>query len=183
MLWIDDDQAQTAWLTLECQPLFTLAGTIHGQALLYRGATLGSWLPTNVAVAKHLGKYELEFSKVFVNLANGALTAVNDEAFVPALQNNSVVFRLSGQYLCTDSVANIVSKVNRLLAEGIQFAINGFGIGVDGLLRKYCLAEISYVKIDGAFLHTCHECNDEAAVLRYLVKTWQRRAGRCEQDA
>lgn len=175
LIWIYGDQSKAVRLPFECQPLFTRAGEIHGQELLYRGLQPASWPVVDAAVLKYLARHDLELPRVFVNLANESLLEIPDEALVVAAQVNRVVFELSEQYFDGDNVAQLVAKVDRLVDKGVKFAIDDFGGGYDGLRRLYSLAEISYVKVDGAFLRTCLDRSDAAGVLTYLVRTWQSR--------
>lgn len=149
--------------------------TIFAREFLYRGAPLpGGWPAVDAALVGHLEKYAVSTLPIFVNLDHNFLLDVPDLTLINASRRNPVYFEINEAYVPHD-IYNLLSvKINRLTEQGVKFAIDDFGSGLDGLSRIYALDQLLCVKVDGNLLHAAYQRKHARDSLLDMVSHWNR---------
>jgi EAL domain-containing protein (putative c-di-GMP-specific phosphodiesterase class I) len=161
-------------LTFELQPIVAAdTELVSGYELLYRGPSHdNNWLAVDRALLQHLAQVHVE-RRLFVNLANETLLSTPRALFMAVASTNDVVFELSEKLSDDRKFPDLVCVVDALTANDVQFAIDDFGSGHDGLKRIYALRRIGVVKIDGDFMRTAMIRKSAARTLQLLVEQWK----------
>lgn len=158
----------------ELQPIMRADdGAVRGYELLYRGPRPKDWTSVDRSVLRYLAKVPLMLPTLFVNLANESVLAIPGEEFIAANAYNDIMFELSESLTDAISFKAIAEKVNNLAAGGLQFAIDDFGNGLDGLKRVYAYNQVHAIKVDGALLINCMRRPDAAQALKPLIANWR----------
>ena len=160
-------------MRFELQPIMSLATEeVVGHEMLYRGTRL-PWSEVDEHVIAHLALRDYGPARLFVNVSNGTFLTAPLSAFLDVAARNNVVFELSEAITHDQDYGKIVAKINEIGAHGVQFAIDDFGAGLDGLQRLYAVDEKAIVKIDSAFVKTCMNRRDARQTLSLLLRGWR----------
>lgn len=160
--------------TFELQPIVRSNSLItRGFELLYRGPSPRSWIEIDKAALRYLRSMPRINSTFFVNLANDSILAIPIDEFVSAVSGHSVVFEISEKDSDSKKFGRVAAKVNLLIDFGLQFAIDDFGSGLDGLQRLFSIRRVSVIKIDREFALQCRFRADAANTLRTLISMWK----------
>lgn len=171
---IDAGAKNSVSVPLELQPVFDpVQEKVFGYEFLYRGAHPDRWIDVDTHVLKFLSETPLNKGTIFVNLSNEALLSLPAALFRQATTHNKVIFELSEDYAIADTFNRVADRVNSLTALGMQFALDDFGNGRDGLHRLYTLNKIACIKVDGAFIKLCMLRSDAKLALSRLVDQWK----------
>lgn len=161
-------------LNFELQPIvFPKTSRVFGYELLYRGLVPANWSDVDVSVIQHFLK-EKRSETLFINLSNEGLLRIDEREFVEASKNNNLIFELSESHADNATYQKISEKVNSLASQGLRFALDDFGIGLDGLHRLYSLNSVSVIKIDGSLIQAALIRSDAQNTLRSLIQHWDR---------
>lgn len=166
----------TTGFEFELQPLMrTVDRSIFGYEYLYRGDRSIRWESVDEAVLDFLCKGNAPVSEkaMFVNLSHQSLIDIPGEIFIYASFANNVHFEISEAFADKETFAKVVTKANALSAQGVQFAIDDFGSGLDGFRRLYALDQVSAIKIDGELVWAAYQREHAASNLRAMVAHWK----------
>lgn len=160
-------------LVYEMQPIVRLSDCgIFGHELLYRGMRPVNWSVVDHHMLCYLGGSALGLAPLFVNLSNETLMAAQPEILLAAARTNRVFFELSEAHSNHVSASSIAEKVNALSGQGVRFAIDDFGAGVDGFARLLALDEIAVIKLDGALVRLAQERRTSEVMLSAVIGQW-----------
>jgi EAL domain-containing protein (putative c-di-GMP-specific phosphodiesterase class I) len=160
--------------SFELQPIVELiTDLVHGYELLYRGDKAVGWPDIDRAVLSYFAGRAQHLPRLFINLSNESILTIPSEVFLDAGRKNNLVFELSESLIDISSFNAVAAKVNKLSDDGLLFAIDDFGSGLDGLKRLYALKRVGLVKIDGDLLMTTMNRPDAAKAIQSLVSHWQ----------
>jgi EAL domain-containing protein (putative c-di-GMP-specific phosphodiesterase class I) len=158
------------------QPLVHVqSGDIYGYELLYRGAPCVSWEEIDIQVLRYLAMNKNTLPLIFVNLSHQTLLNQPIELIIQASKENHFVFEISESQLADAEFAALMARINALIDAGVEFAVDDFGSGKDGLLRLYSMTTCNCVKIDGTFFKLAYARPEAEQILIVLIKHWKER--------
>lgn len=136
------------------QPLLSIRDhSLHAYEVLYRGihpTHPDGWVDVDIALLRHLARFRMS-NPLFVNLSNQTILSVDEDLLFAAHARNKLVFEWSEAVTEDAKFKEIIRNINRWSQRGLQFAIDDFGAGRDGLERMFAVNHVSVVKIDGGF--------------------------------
>ncbi len=152
--------------------------SVYGYEFLYRGAsrpeTPADWARVDEGVIRYLGEVAVGIEQpCFVNLSHESLLALPECAFTAAAMLNDLRFEMSEAVAEGDLFDQVCTKVNRLSASGIHFAIDDFGAGLDGSRRLYALDRVEVIKVDRGLLISAATRPQAARMLAASVASWR----------
>ena len=163
-------------LPFELQPIMRLdTGEVFAHELLFRGErSEGIWKVVDRAVLEYFRTKNRRKLPTFINLDHGFLLDTPDSLLLEVMKHNQVYFELSEELVSADVFESVSMKVNRLSAQGITFAIDDFGSGLDGLSRLYALDRVACIKVDGKLFQQAHKRKHARESLRNMVNHWNK---------
>lgn len=172
-LHIDDSARSGLSITFDLQPIVG-APTMrpYGYELLYRGPRPVHWPLVDQVVLNYLRHHAGQRPTLFINLANETVLREDLTRYVHMDNRNNTYFELTEAINDSHAYADVAQRINAFTAEGLRFAIDDFGSGLDGLHRHAALAEISFVKLDRLFLRQAQVNPTTRRIIELLVKEW-----------
>lgn len=171
---IDDTEQSGLSIMFELQPIVG-APTMHpyGYELLYRGPRPVHWPVVDGVILNYLRRRPAgPGPTLFVNLSNETLLSHDLADYVQLSHRNNTYFELTETLAVPHDYRDISRRVNSFTAEGLRFAIDDFGSGLDGLHRYSSLAEVAFVKLDRVFLQQARMNPTARRIVEALVREW-----------
>ena len=152
--------------------------SVYGYEFLYRGAvrpeTSADWARVDRGVIRYLSEIAVGVEQpCFVNLSHESLLALPECAFTAATTLNDLRFEMSEAVAEGELFDQVCAKVNRLAANGVHFAIDDFGAGLDGSRRLYALDRVEVIKVDRDLLISAATRPQAARMLAASVASWR----------
>lgn len=146
---------------------------VFGYELLYAGNRPVLWSAVDAQLMHFLARDPLGLPPLFINLANETLLDCTDADLAAAALANEVIFELSEAPASAEVAARIAARVNVLAGQGVCFAIDDFGSGLDGFSRLFALDSVAVIKIDGLLLRQAQERTRAADMLSLVLSHWR----------
>jgi len=152
--------------------------SVYGYEFLYRGqvrpTSAAGWRDIDAGVLKYLGAVPLDLDKPsFINLSHESLLAISEATFIAASETNELRFEMSEAVADGELFDQVCEKVNRLIGQGVHFAIDDFGAGLDGSRRIYALDQVAAIKVDRGLLISAAGRSQAAKMLGASVASWK----------
>ena len=171
MLTIDSGQGK---LSFELQPIMRLEDNhVYAHEILYRGERLpGGWGEVDKAVLQYFRSADRGDTPTFINLDHSYLLNEPDQHLLEVSKMNSVYFEISEEFVSSEVFDTLSHKINKLTAQGITFAIDDFGSGLDGLSRLFALDRVECIKVDGKLFQQAVKRQHAREALTNMVAHW-----------
>lgn len=174
-LHIDDTKHSGLAITFEQQPIVASAGqSVVGYELLYRGLRPAHWPVVDQVVLRYLKAYSGVRPTFFVNLSNETVLTEDLASYLSPAYRANTVFELTETITDAIEYRDVANRINSFTKQGIRFAIDDFGSGLDGLHRYAALDELAYVKLDRDFLRQAAASSKTGHIVELLVREWER---------
>jgi len=152
--------------------------SVYGYEFLYRGqvwpSTAAAWTSVDQGVLRYLAAEEQGAGKpCFINLSHESLLVIQEAAFAAACTRNDVRFEMSEAVAEGALFDQVCDKVNHLCSQGMQFAIDDFGAGLDGSRRIYALDSVAAIKVDRGLLLCAASRPQAARMLEASISSWK----------
>jgi EAL domain-containing protein (putative c-di-GMP-specific phosphodiesterase class I) len=172
---IDDTKRSGLAVPFEMQPILTNPGmALHSYELLYRGPRPASWPVVDMVLLNYIKTHLHQQATLFINLSNETILAQDLAAYIPPCKRSSVYIELSESMDAGIDYHDIAQRVNAFTNQGIRFAIDDFGSGLDGLHRYAALKNVAVVKLDRLFLRQAAGHPTSRRILELLIAEWSR---------
>lgn len=144
---------------------------LFGFEVLYRGVhpVDKNWTSIDESVLRWLAENKVS-SKLFVNLSNDTIMAVDEELLFAVHKQNTIYFEWSEVVSDQRQFLMITEKINRWTQRGLRFVIDDFGAGRDGFERLFKLGQVTAVKFDGSFFRTAFTNSFARKLVEHIVK-------------
>lgn len=169
-----DDSARTGLsITFEMQPIVG-APTMrpYGYELLYRGPRPVHWPLVDKVLLNYLLQRPEHYPTLFINLSNETVLKEDLTQYVQLAHRANTYFELTEAITEAHAYRDVAQRINAFTAEGLRFAIDDFGSGLDGLHRHAALAEVAFVKLDRLFLRQAQANPTTRRIIELLVDEW-----------
>lgn len=174
-LTVDDTERSGMAITFEMQPILTNPRmALRGYELLYRGPRPAHWPTVDTVLLNYIKNHVGARPTLFVNLANETILTEDLAAYVAPAKRATTYIELTETITDALEYKDVAKRVNDLAAQGLRFAIDDFGSGLDGLHRHAALTEVAFVKLDRIFLQQASENPTTARIVASLVAEWAR---------
>lgn len=152
--------------------------SVFGYEFLYRGqvrpSSAAAWTSVDQGVLRYLAAEVQGTGKpCFINLSHESLLVIQEAAFAAACARNDLLFEMSEAVAEGDLFDQVCDKVNHLCSQGMQFAIDDFGAGLDGSRRIYALDSVAAIKVDRGLLLCAANRPQAARMLRASIASWK----------
>ena len=144
----------------------------YGYELLYRGPRPVHWPLVDRVLLNYLAGNTRPRPALFINLSNETVLTEDLTKYVHAGARSNTYFELTEAVSDLYEYREVSRRVNAFTAEGIRFAIDDFGGGLDGLQRHAALHEIAFVKLDRLFMQLAKTNATTRRIVEMLVKEW-----------
>lgn len=158
------------------QPIVaTHDSSVYAYEVLYRGIRPVDWREVDRRLMEFLSAEAIDLTRLSVNITNQSLVDLPASLLIAAARRNQLIFELSEEAVSPEMAQQVAVRVNFLSRKGLNFALDDFGAGQDGLSRLLMLDSYPIVKIDGSLLQSalegrsaCHTLQQVIACLRRL---------------
>lgn len=151
---------------------------VYGYEFLYRGevrpSSAAAWTSVDQGVLRYLAsEVPAAGTPCFINLSHESLLTIQESSFAAASTCNDLRFEMSEAVAEGDFFDQVCDKVNHLCRQGMQFAIDDFGAGLDGNRRIYALDSVAAIKVDRGLLVCAASRPQAARMLEASVSSWK----------
>jgi EAL domain-containing protein (putative c-di-GMP-specific phosphodiesterase class I) len=172
---IDDTEHSGLAVKFEMQPILVNPNmSLSGYELLYRGPRPANWPAVDKVLLNYVKRHPGRRPTLFINLSNETILTEDLAAYIPANSRATTYIELTESLDGGHEYHEVAKRVNTFAAQGIRFALDDFGSGLDGLHRHAALNQVSYVKLDRLFLRQAAENPTTRRIVEMLIAEWAR---------
>ncbi len=163
-------------LEFNFQPIFNLETReifAYEALLAYGGLKPDSWVETDMQLMRLFAAVDFR-ERLFVNLSNESILAMNEDLLMAAVRRNNVLIEWTETLCDAVTFERCATRISRWSKLGIRIVIDDFGAGADGFKRIVKVGNPYAIKLDMDFLKSCVRGTYGCEEIENLVK--QQRA-------